>query len=148
MRIPALVAVLLVACGVAVAALSNPLGNDPAKFDSQIEAAMLRKDAGFFGQVLSADVRFSHGTGTVWNKQQWLDALPNATYTARDLDSVEVEPHGDVVETTGHIHIKASSAKNPEYHIWYVRVYARRDGQWQLLSNRTVRQVNGPIPER
>ena len=147
-RILGLAAVVLFSCGVAMAAPSNSLGDDPAKFDAQIEAAMLRKDVGFFREVLSPDVRFSHGTGTVWNKQQWLDALPNATYTVRDLDSVEVEPHGDVVETTGHIHIKTSSAKNPEYHIWYVRVYARRDGRWQLLSNRTVRQVNGPMPQK
>ena len=121
-RIVAIAAVVLLLYGVAIAAVPNdPLGDDPAKFDAQIEAAMLRKDVAFFQQVLSPDVRFSHGTGTVWNKQQWLGALPNATYTARDLDSVEVEAHGDVVETTGHIHIKTSSAKNPEYNIWYVR---------------------------
>lgn len=147
-RVTSFLMFLLIACGVAAAAPDDPLGIDPAKFDAQIEAAMLRKDVAFFQQVLSPDVRFSHGTGTVWNKQQWLDALPNATYTARDLDSVEVEPHGDVVETTGHIHIKTSSAKNPEYNIWYVRVYARRDGRWRLLSNRTVRQVNGAMPQK
>lgn len=121
------------------------LGNDPAKFDAKVEAAMLAKDIGFFAEVLSPDVRFSHGTGTVWDKQKWLEALPKASYTVRDLDSVDVEPHGDVMETTGHIHIKSGSATLPEYQIWYVRVYARRNGAWRLLSNRTVRQVNGAV---
>jgi hypothetical protein len=82
----------------------------------------------------------------VWDKQQWLEMVPTSSATIRTLEPVVIEAHGDVVETVGHIQIKTKDPQNPEYHIWYVRVYARRNGIWQLLSNRTVRLVNGPLP--
>lgn len=109
---------------------------------------MLHNDVAFLQKALADDVRFTHGTGLVWDKTKWLAAAPTSKFTARDLSSVEVEPHGDIIETTGHTHVRGSNAENPEYHIWYVRVYARRKGVWQIVSNRTVRQVNGPTTEK
>jgi hypothetical protein len=102
----------------------------------------------FFEHVLADDVRFTHGTGMIQNKQQWIDSVhKNANIPmTRNLDSVEVESHGDLVETTGHVQVKTTHAeKQVEYHIWFVRLYTRRDGVWHLVSNRTVRQVNGPL---
>jgi hypothetical protein len=126
---------------------ADNLGDDPALFDQKLEAAVLHRDAAFLQTVLSDDVRFSHGTGAVWDKHQWLEMVPRSSAIARTLDSVAIEAHGDVIETVGHVQIKTSDPKLAEYHIWYVRVYARRNGIWQLLSNRTVRQVNGPLTD-
>ena len=105
---------------------------------------MLHRDVAFLQTVLSDDVRFTHGTGAVWDKHEWLEVAPKSSAIARTLDSMVIEAHGDVIETVGHVGIKTSDTKVGEYHIWYVRVYARRNGIWQLLSNRTVREVNGP----
>ena len=135
-------------CAIAAQQVGNPLGDDPAKFDEKMEAAALHNDVAFFQAVLADDVRFTHGTGLVQDRAKWLAAAARAKFSARDLDSVEVEPHGDIVETTGHIRIKSGNPNNPEYQIWYVRVYAKRGGRWQLLSNRTVRQVDGPAAEK
>jgi hypothetical protein len=147
------VVTVLLACAASAQTPSNPLGNEPAKFDEKLESAMLHKDVAFLQSALADDVRFTHGTGpngthNVWDKARWLEMTPKSPATERNLDSVEVEPHGDVIETTGHTQVKTSNAANPEYHIWYVRVYAKRDGRWQLLSNRTVRQANGPMPAK
>jgi hypothetical protein len=131
------IAVIVLACAVPAQTMSNPLGDDSSKFDEKLEASALHNDLAFFQAVLSDDVRFTHGTGLVQDRAKWLDDVPKAKYLVRELDSVEVEPHADVVETTGHVHVKTSRS---EYHIWYVRVYAKREGRWQLLSNRTVRQ--------
>jgi len=122
------------------------LGQDAAKFDSEIEAATLRHDTGFLKAVLAPDVRFTHSTGTAWDKQQWLAAVPRAPFTMRQIDAVEIEPHGGAIETAGQIHVKSDreihlgSGAAKEYEIWYVRLYARRAGQWQLVSDRTVRE--------
>jgi hypothetical protein len=124
------------------------LANDPSKFDERVEAASVRHDADFFVHVLADDVRFTHGTGLVQSKQQWIDSVrKNATVpVVRNLDSVEVEAHRDLVETIGHVQVKTRrEQKEVEYHIWFVRLYGRRDNAWRLVSNRTVRQVNGPI---
>jgi hypothetical protein len=139
---------LILAFGASAQSAGNPLGDDPAKFDEKMEAAALRQDVAFFQAVLSDDVRFTHGTGLVQDKAKWLASAGKSKYFLREIDSVEVEPHGDVVETTGHVHVKSGNPSNPEYHIWYVRVYAKRDGRWQLLSNRTVREVDGPMPAK
>jgi hypothetical protein len=141
-------AALMLTVTAAAQSRNNPLGDDPAKFDEKVEAAALHNDLAFFQAVLADDVRFTHGTGLVQDRAKWLEATPRSKYSARELDSVEVEPHGDVVETTGHVQVKSGNPRNPEYHIWFVRVYAKRDGRWQLLSNRTVRQVNGALPAK
>jgi hypothetical protein len=145
-RMIVFVGVLIVAVAAVVGQQPfDNLGDDPAQFDQKLEAATLRHDTTFFQTVLSADVRFTHGTGDVWDKHQWLEMVPKSTATIRTLDSLVVEAHGDVVETVGHIQVKSEDPKSSEYHVWYVRVYARRNGIWQLLSNRTVRFVNGPL---
>lgn len=141
--VPIVLAVLV--CAASAQTASNPLGDDPAKFDEKVEAAALHNNLAFFQAALSDDARFTHGTGLVQDRAAWLAAVPKAKNLARELDSVKVELHGDVVETTGHVHVKWGNASNPEYHIWFVRVYAKRGGRWQLLSNRTVREVNGPL---
>ena len=124
------------------------LGDDPSKFDARMEAATMRHDVDFFVNVLADDVLFSHGTGLLQNKQQWVDSIREdvGTNVVRNLDSVKVEPHGDLVETVGHVQVTVPGKPLREYNIWFVRLYARREGAWQLLSNRTVRQVNGPLP--
>lgn len=125
------------------------LGTDPSKFDERMEAASVQHDVDFFINVLADDVRFSHGTGLVQNKQQWIESVrKNANFPmSRNLDAVEVEAHGDLVETIGHVQVKTiRDQKDVEYHIWFVRLYARHDGVWRMVSNRTVRQVNGTLP--
>lgn len=113
-----------------------------------MEAATTRHDVDFFVRVLADDVLFSHGTGLLQNKQQWVDSIreDSGANVARNLDSVKVEPHGDLVETVGHVQVRVPGKPLREYNIWFFRLYARREGAWQLLSNRNVRQVNGPLP--
>ena len=70
-----------------------------------------------------------------------------AKYLVRERDSIQVEPHADVVETTGHVHVKTNKS---EYHIWYVRVYAKREGRWQcglpsVSDLPTIREFAGNV---
>jgi ketosteroid isomerase-like protein len=115
--------------------------------EQRAETATLHADAAFLQNFYASDFRFSHGTGVIANKTETLKALQPDFYISRDLDLKEVEPHGDVALTIGQIHVRTTS-QDPEvreYTVWYVRVYARRDGRWQLLSHRTTRQVAGPL---
>jgi hypothetical protein len=75
---------------------------------------------------------------------EWLASLPGR-YSRRDVDTQNVEIHGDVAITTGRVRARTGSRSAVrEFSFWYVRVYARRDGQWRYLSHRTVR---GPMYE-
>jgi hypothetical protein len=95
--------------------------------------------------VTSSDLRVTHGAGNSWDKKQFLTTpAPGAGFVERKVDSVEVERHGNVIETTGHIRI--TYVKDQEHHVYFVRVYAKSNGQWQLISHRTIRGVTGPLP--
>src|SRR5947209_7650162 len=94
----AAVGVLLVNCLSRAQTLpaNQSLGNDPSHFDEQIDTAFLHRDVAFIPAVAADDARFTHGDGTSWTKQQWLDAVGSFTGSARSIDLVQVEQHGDV----------------------------------------------------
>ncbi len=159
-RTATVICVLVAATGTVrwTAADSRGLGDDPAAFDQLIDAAFVTHDVAFFTAVAADDARFTHGETvwnkqltryggtTVWNKQQLLNAVRMYKGLARNVDTVEVERHGDFVETLGPIQVKTGDAQRPEYQIYFVRLYAHRATGWQFLSHRTVRQVDGPEP--
>ena len=113
-----------------------------AALERQVEAAYLGSDVALLRSTLREDFRFSHGTGEVAGKDETLANFAKAgNFLSRTLTSVEVELHGDVALTRGRIEVR--SARPTEYTICYVRLYQRRDGPWQLVSHRTVRQASG-----
>ena len=69
-------------------------------------------------------------------------------YLVHDLDAVKVEMHGNVAITYGR-YVSLFAPRNRESlaparlsSIWFERVYAWRNGQWQFLSHRTVHGPN------
>jgi hypothetical protein len=124
---------------------------DVLAFERDIEAAVVRGDVGFLDRACASDFSFTHGDGwttgkpplRVENKAQWLASVAKMPYLSRDLDSVQVELHGDVAITYGRYVAKnrSGAAGRTEFTVWFERVYAYRSGRWQYLSHRTV---NGP----
>jgi hypothetical protein len=98
---------------------------------------------------------FTHGDGwttgglplRVDSRADWLATVANAPYASRVLDSVKTEVHGDVVITYGRYvgRFKNAAPGRRQFTVWYERVYAKRNGQWQYLSHRTV---DGPTYDR
>ena len=120
---------------------------DLRALEQRAEIATLNADVAFLQDFYASDFRFAHGTGIVAHKTETLKALQPGFYISRELETSEVEPHGDIALTIGRIHVRTTS-QDPsvhEYTVWYIRVYTRRDGRWQLLSHRTTRQVAGPL---
>ena len=125
-----------------------------------MEAAVVRQDTAFLERVLAPTFVFTHGDGWVTGgaplkvdtKATWIEWVKRqpAPYWYRDLDSraggaarrrrahrrtllLPAAHAGQTPSTTGVSHM----------HVWFERVYAKRNGQWQHLSHRTVR---GPLP--
>ena len=123
------------------------------ELERRIEAAVLRADVAFLDEVLAGDFTYTHGDGWttggavrgVDHRAEWLASLPGR-YSRREVDSQQVELHGDVAITMGRVRAGTGpSAGAPRaFSFWYVRVYALRDGRWQYLSHRTV---HGPVYE-
>ena len=121
--------------------------------ERQVEAAVLHADVAFLEDVCASDFTYTHGDGWttgdpilgVDHRADWLASLPGR-YGAREVDSQQVELHGDVAITMGRVRARSGAADTPprSFSFWYVRVYAHRDGRWQYLSHRTV---HGPVYE-
>ena len=123
---------------------------DVLDLDKAIEAAVLRADVPFLDKVCDSNFSYTHGDawttgGTpllVDSRASWLATVAKATWKMREVDSVKVEMHGDVAITYGRIRAQHVPPDERVITIWWERVYAKRNGQWQFLSHRTV---NGPV---
>lgn len=120
--------------------------------EQKIEDAVVRGDVAFVNSVLANDFSFVHGDA--WTKggkplaeddrAAFLKRVADREYLVHDLDSVRVEMHGDVAITYGrYVSLFMPPNRNGASpgrlnSIWFERVYARRNGQWQFLSHRTV----------
>jgi ketosteroid isomerase-like protein len=118
-------------------------------FEKEMEAAVVRGDVKFLDRICAPDFSFTHGDGwtsggqplRVENRAQWLAAVSKRPYLSRDLDQVQVELHGDIAITYGMYRARYRAPTDPqraEFTVWFERVYARRNGQWQYVSHRTV----------
>jgi hypothetical protein len=123
-------------------------------FEKATEAAVVRGDTAYLERALAPTFMFTHGDGwadggaplKVDTKATWIEWVKRqpAPYIYRELDHVMVELHGDVAITLGRYFYLPQSGNGPanHMHVWFERVYAKRNGQWQQLSHRTVK---GPI---
>jgi uncharacterized protein DUF4440 len=118
----------------------------------KFEEAVVRGDVAFVDRVTASDFSFVHGDG--WtsggrplmsdDKAAFLKRVADKEYLVHDLDNVKVEMHGDVAITYGrYVSLFMPQNRNPSNpgrlnSIWFERVYAKRNGEWQFLSHRTV----------
>ena len=123
-------------------------------FEKATEAAVVRGDTAQLERALAPTFLFTHGDGwvdggaplKVDTKASWIEYVKRRPlpYIYRELDHQQVELHGDVAITLGRYFYLPQSNNNTaaHMHVWFERVYAKRNGQWQQLSHRTVK---GPV---
>ncbi len=77
--------------------------DDLKRIERELAAAVLHVDLAILERTYADDFRFTHSTGNVQTKAEWLRDLRSGetSYTARSIDSIEVELHDDVAITTG-----------------------------------------------
>ena len=142
---------LTIACTLVLAALLT-LGAPSAAQDAEVEVTDLERaqavavvslDVPTLERIYADDFRFTHGTGEVQSKAEWLEDLREGRrhYDSREHETLEVEVHGDVAVTYGHLRVgREMDGVASLFLARYVRVYVRRLGRWQLVSHRTVEQ--------
>ena len=141
------VSLMIAGCRCTIAAQQHPAepAADVLAFEQQIEEAIVRGDVAFVDRATSADFTFVHGDGWTHggqplmsdDKAAFLKRVADQEYLVHDLDQVKVELHGDVAITSGrYVSLFVPRNRNPSTPAR--RVYARRNGQWQFLSHRTV----------
>jgi hypothetical protein len=136
---------------------STDMGAEILAFERAMEAAIVRGDLAYIDSVSAQDLTFTHGDGwttggkplLIDDRKAFLKRVENRIYVARDLDSVNVEMHGDIAITYGHYvaQYRTGTPARMWFSVWFERVYAKRDGHWLFVSHRTV---HGPAfgPDR
>jgi hypothetical protein len=132
-----------------------PVANEAAStaeevlaFERAMEAAVVRGDVRYVESVSAPDLSFTHGDGwtrggkplLVDDRDSFLKRVENKQYNVRDLDSVQVEMHGDVAITYGRYiaQNRTGDSEQSWFSVWFERVYQKRDGRWLYVSHRTV----------
>lgn len=125
-----------------------------ARLEQQIEDAVVRRDTAFLDRAYAPSFRFKHSTGLLETRAQVLWGVRNAPgpgaagrTISRDVDSLDVEVHGDVALTTGRIHVVRDGG-DPHwrnYTVRYARVYARAGpgAPWKLLTHHSTAEAQG-----
>ena len=109
--------------------------------NQQIDSYVVSKDVKALDSLYAADFVFSHGSGRVEGKEGWMKTVERANYPLRQHDSVKVELHEDVAVVKGKMDIqKVNKDKTDTYHLRYIRIYALRNKQWQLISHNTTQE--------
>lgn len=136
-------------------ATAPDIAEEVVAFEREVEAAVVRGDVKVVDAASAPTFTFTHGDGwttgsaplRVDSRAAWLATVAAAPYASRVVDSVKTELHGDVVITYGRYvaRFKNAAPGRRQFTVWYQRVYAKRDGEWQYLSHRTV---HGPIYDK
>jgi len=121
-------------------------------FERDLEIAAARGDVATLERGFADDLVFTHGdawrTGgkatRVDTKKSWLDVVRLHLFVSREVNSQAVEPHGSIAITTGRIDVKLKKPLSGRltYSVWYERVYRVKGAGWELVSHRTVGEID------
>jgi hypothetical protein len=130
---------------------SGDSATELADLDRRLEEAAVKGDAELLEQHLGDDLSFTHAGGMTETKSEWVlraRRIPSRYFFAREVTNQVVEIHGDVARVVGRLDIRGfgpreDPTKTPPNcsAIEYVHLYARRNNQWTLVSNRTTHMV-------
>ncbi len=112
------------------------------ELNRKIDKAVVAKNIATLEQSYGEDFIFTHGTGLVDSKKSWLEAIKkNPGYVSREHDSIQVELHKDIALVFGKLTVaRLQPAKDgtSKYSLHYVRVFALRKKNWEMISHRTT----------
>ncbi len=76
---------------------------DVLKINQRIDQGVVEKNLGALEKLYASDFVFTHGTGTVDDKESWLRSVgrPEQKFVSRVHDSTEVELHDDIALVSG-----------------------------------------------
>jgi hypothetical protein len=106
--------------------------------NQQIDNYVVQRNINALDKLFANDFVFSHGSGKVEGKAGWFKSVDKGSFLSRQHDSVTAELHPGIAILRGKLSVvKKTEKENSRYHLKYIRVYALRDKQWQMVSHVT-----------
>jgi len=116
-------------------------GNDSSMLitlNQQIDDYVVQQNTTALDKLYAEDFIFSHGSGRIEGRKGWFGSVAKGNFLLRRHDSVTVELHPGIAILRGKLSVQKKTGKDSKYHLKYVRVFALRNKQWQLISHVTV----------
>jgi len=111
----------------------------------RIEDAMVSGDTAFLEKLFADDFTYSLATGVVQNKAQWLQRVAKRPFVTRKIIALNIEIHGDVAVLHGQLDLTVHDDHGEHSNLLkYLRVYQQKNGQWQMLTHRTLEEMPKP----
>ncbi|HXO19822.1 MAG TPA: nuclear transport factor 2 family protein [Thermoanaerobaculia bacterium] len=121
----------------------SPVENEVRALDSRRFEAMIRGDVGQLDRILGADLTYTHTSGDLETKKQFLDAI--STGQVQYLSIIPSDVHVRVFNAaaavvTGRIGLKVKfRGTDIAFDARYTAVYVLRDARWQLVASQSTR---------
>jgi ketosteroid isomerase-like protein len=112
------------------------------ELDKQRMHAMAQKDLATLRNVLADDLVYTHSSARIDTKQSLIGNMESGStvYSAVEPSEVKAQDLGDAVVLTGKARIGVNSGGNAmSFTVRFTDVYARRGGQWQMVTWQSTR---------
>lgn len=145
---------LMVALMEASTAVAHPVGSaagaNPEQEVQEVNdrrfAAMVKADTAELGRLLADDLTYTHSTGAVETKEQFLAAISSQATRYRSIEpsEVRIRVYGETTVVTGKVAMQVSSrGQDLAFTARFTAVYARLGGAWKLVAWQTTRLPEG-----
>lgn len=114
--------------------------------EQRVEDATVSADTAFLEKIFADDFTYARTTGEIENKAQWLQHVAKRPFLARKIVALEIDIHGDVAVLHGQLDLTVQDERGGHSNlVKYLRVYQQRNGQWQMLTHRSLEETAKPV---
>jgi ketosteroid isomerase-like protein len=118
--------------------------------DAQRFAAMVARDRAALERLLADDLTYTHSTGQVESKAQFLESLASGALIYRSIEpeEVAVRVYGETAVVTGRAVMRVENRGQAlVLPVRFTSVYVRREGLWRLAAWQSTRLPEPPKPQ-
>ena len=116
-----------------------------------LDEALLKTDLVALDTLLAEEVTRTSPTGPLTHRTEWLEQMKSAVrdtghqkHFSMERTAQHVRLYGETAVLTGIVHVRGAHigpTGKPDIN-WYLRVYVRRQGRWQLVAHQATRTAS------
>lgn len=140
MKFATLLAAMLMCLGTAAA--QNPAQNEITQAETAWARAIEKTDAAALERILADDLVYSHSTGLVETKQEYVKSMQsgNQKYASVQAMNPKVRVYGDTAVVNTRVRMTGSTKGQPfDNQLMMIHVWVKKQGRWQLVAHQTTR---------
>ena len=104
--------------------------------------AAIKADAATLKRLLGDDLRYTHTSGRIDNKEQFIQSVASGQlkYESIELEDFATNVYGNVAVVFTLRKVRTGYGANvATFHARFMRVWVKRDGRWQLVAHEATR---------